>query len=60
MIAYIDPSVATYAVQALAGIAVAGGAVISVKLRKAKKKAAEKLNINADSRKEIEDEVEQF
>ncbi len=38
MIAYIDPSVATYAVQALAGIAIAGGAVLSVKLRKARKR----------------------
>lgn len=60
MIAYIDPSVATYAVQALAGIAVAGGAVLSVKLRKARKKAAEKLNIHTDAKKEVEDEVKEF
>lgn len=60
MIAYIDPSVATYAVQAIAGIVVAGGAVISVKLRKAKKKAAETLNIQTESRKEVEDDVEEF
>ncbi len=60
MIAYIDPSVATYAVQALAGIAVAGGAVLSVKLRKARKKAAEKLNIYTDGKKEVEDEVKEF
>ena len=29
IIAYIDPSVATYAIQAVAGIVVAGGAVLS-------------------------------
>ena len=60
MIAYIEPSVATYAVQALAGIAVAGGAVLSVELRKARKKAAEKLNIHADGKKEVEVEVNEF
>lgn len=60
IMAYIDPSVATYAIQAIVGIFVAGGAVISVIWRKAKKKVNQKLNIDENSKKEVEDEIEEI
>lgn len=55
---YIDPSVATYAIQAVAGIVIAGGAIFSVVWRKAKKNVNKKLNIDENRNKEVEDEVE--
>lgn len=59
ILAYIDPSVATYAIQAVAGIVIAGGAVISVMWRKARKKINNKLNIDENRNKEVEDEIEE-
>ena len=47
--AYIDPSVMTYAIQAVAGVAIAVGAVVVVLWRKAKKKVSEKLHIEEKS-----------
>ena len=35
---YIDPSVMTYAIQAIAGVIIAVGAFLGIYLRKAKKK----------------------
>ena len=55
---YIDPSVATYAIQAVAGIVIAGGAIFSVAWRKAKKNVNKKLNIDENRNKEVEDAVE--
>ena len=55
ILAYIDPSVTTYAIQAVAGILIAGGAVISVMWRKAKKKINNKLNIDENRNNEIEE-----
>ena len=60
ILAYIDPSVATYAIQAVVGIVVAGGAVISVMWRKAKKKMNQKLNIDENSKKEVEEEIKEI
>lgn len=57
---YIDPSVATYAIQAVVGIVVAGGAVISVVWRKAKKKVSKTLNIDENSKKEVEEEIQEI
>lgn len=57
-VAYIDPSVMTYAIQAGAGIAIAIGTVATLVWRKAKKKMSEKLNIQEYSTKEVEEEVE--
>lgn len=54
---YIDPSVMTYAIQAIAGVAIAVGAVVVLLWRKAKKKVAEKLNLEEKSIKETEEEV---
>ena len=43
---YIDPSVTTYLIQAIAGVVVAVGAVVGIYFRKAKKKVYEKLGID--------------
>ncbi|MBQ1279395.1 MAG: hypothetical protein IIY13_03090 [Clostridia bacterium] len=55
---YIDPSVMTYAIQAVAGVVIAISAVVVVLWRKAKKKVAEKLNLEEKSIKETEEEVQ--
>lgn len=55
--AYIDPSVTTYAIQAIAGVAIAVGAVGGIYWRKAKKKMNEKLGIDENRNKEVEDDV---
>ena len=47
---YIDPSVMTYAIQAIAGVIIAVGAFLGIYLRKAKKK----LNIDENRNKEVE------
>ena len=54
MIAYIDPSVMTYAIQAIAGVAIAVGAFITINYRKAKKKVSNKLGIDENKNKEVE------
>lgn len=55
---YIDPSVMTIAIQAIAGVAIAVGAFLAIHFRKAKKKLAEKLNIDENKNKEVEgDEI---
>ena len=56
-IAYIDPSVMTYSIQAIAGIAVAIGAVATVFWRRAKKKVSDKLGLDDVSKKEVEEEI---
>ena len=55
--AYIDPSTTTYIIQAVAGIAVAVGAFFMIYWRKAKRKIADKLHIDTDANKEVEDEI---
>jgi uncharacterized protein YoxC len=55
---YIDPSVMTYAIQAVAGVAIAVGAVVVLVFRKAKKKIGEKLNLEERSTKEVEEEIQ--
>ncbi|MBO4863872.1 MAG: hypothetical protein J5517_05880 [Eubacterium sp.] len=60
MLLYIDPSVTTYIIQAVAAIVIAGGAVISVVWRKAKKKVSKTLNIDENSKKEVEDEIQEI
>lgn len=58
MILYIDPSVMTYAIQAIAGIVIAVGAFIGIYFRKAKKKINEKMGIDENRNKEVEsDEI---
>jgi len=56
--AYLDPSVMTYAIQIVAGLAVALGAVVSVYWRKAKKLISQKFGIDENRNKEYEsDEI---
>ena len=55
---YIDPSVLTYAIQAVAGIAIAIGAAVGIYFRRAKKKLSDKLGIDENRNKEVEsDEI---
>ncbi len=56
--AYIDPSVVTYGVQAIAGIIIAVSAVVVVFWRRAKKKVTDKLGLEEKSKKEVEDEIQ--
>ena len=58
--AYIDPSVATYAVQAIAGVAVAVGAVAGIMIRKFKRMLHDKLGIDENANKEIEPNIEVY
>lgn len=51
---YIDPSVTTYIIQAVAGVAIAVGAVAGIYFRRAKKKMNEKLGIDENRGKEVE------
>lgn len=58
MILYIDPSVMTYAIQAIAGIVIAVGAFVGIYFRKAKKKINDKMGIDENRNKEVEsDEI---
>ena len=52
--AHIDPSVMTYTIQAVAGIAIAIGAAIGIYYRKMKKKVSDKLGIDENRNKEVE------
>lgn len=52
--AYIDPSVITYVVQAVAGVVIAVGAAVGIYWRKAKKKMNEKLGVDENKNKEVE------
>lgn len=56
--AYVDPSVVTTAVQVVAGVAVVVGAVVGVAWRRAKKKVQEKLGIDENAGKEVEEEIQ--
>ena len=58
--AYIDPSVMTYVIQVVAGIVVAVGAVVGVYWRKAKKKVQDKLGIDVNAKKEVEEDIVEF
>lgn len=52
--AYIDPSVMTYAIQAIAGVVIAVGAFLGIYFRKARKKINNKLGIDENRNKEVE------
>lgn len=56
--AYIDPSVMTYVIQAIAGVVIALGAVVGIYIRKAKKKVNDTLGLDENRNKEVEsDEI---
>ena len=52
--AYIDPSVMTYIIQAVAGIIIAVGAAVGIYWRRAKKKLNDSLGIDENRNKEVE------
>lgn len=60
LLLYIDPSVTTYLIQAIAGIVIAVGAGLAIYFRKAKKKMNEKLGIDENKNKEVESDDIQF
>ena len=55
--AYVDPSVMTYTIQALAGVAVALGAVAGVALRRTRKWIFKVLKIDENANKETEGDI---
>ena len=56
--AYIDPSVMTYVIQAVAGVIIAVGAAAGILIRRARKKINDKLGIDENRNKEVEtDEI---
>ena len=55
--AYLDPSVMTYTIQVVAGVVVAVGAVAGIYWRKAKKKVQDKLGIDENANKTVEEDV---
>ena len=57
MLSYVDPSVMSYTIQALAGVAIALGVVFGIVWRKVKRGANKALGRNENSGKEIEDEI---
>ena len=58
MFASIDPSVMSYTVQAIAGVAIALGVVLGVFWRKVKKGTNKVLRRDENSGKEVEEEIE--
>ena len=52
--AYVDPSVVTYAVQALAGIAVVAATVLGVAMRRTRRWLIKVLNIDENLKKEVD------
>ena len=58
VLAYVDPSVMTYTIQAVAGAIIALGAVIGVTWRVMKKKTQKVLKIDDNSKKEMEEDVQ--
>ena len=58
LFAYVDPSVMTDTIQAVAGVIIALGAVIGVTWRVMKKKTQKVLKIDENSKKEMEEDVQ--
>ena len=58
--AYLDPSVMTYTVQIIAGVVIAVSAVVGILWRRAKKKVQNKLGIDENAKKEVEDEIVEY
>ena len=60
MFAYIDPSVMSYTVQAIAGVAIALGVVFGVVWRKIKKGASKALGRDENAGKEVEEDIKEI
>ncbi len=59
-LAYVDPSVSSYLIQAIAGIVVAVGAFAAIYWRRARKKVRDRLGMEEREKKETEGEVRVF
>lgn len=57
MFAYIDPSVMSYTVQAVAGVVIASGVLFGVVWRKLKKGANKALGRDENAGKEVEEDI---
>jgi len=57
LLSYVDPSVMSYTVQAIAGVAIALGVVFGVIWRKVKRGANKVLKRDENAGKEVEDEI---
>lgn len=57
ILAYVDPSVMSYTIQAIAGVAIALGVVFGVAWRKVKRGANKALGRDENASKEVEDDV---
>ena len=57
IVAYIDPSVMSYTVQAVAGVAIASGVLFGVVWRKLKKGANKALGRDENAGKEVEEDI---
>ncbi|HJJ48599.1 MAG TPA: hypothetical protein O0X39_06400 [Methanocorpusculum sp.] len=55
--AYVDPSVMTYAIQAVAGVVIVVGVTVGVVWRRFKNKAKKALKIDESGKKELEEDV---
>lgn len=55
--AYLDPSVITIAFSAIAGVAVTIGAAVAVYYHRIRKKVNDKLGIDENAKKEVEEDV---
>ena len=60
MFAYIDPSVMSYTVQAIAGVAIALVVVFGVVWRKIKKGASKALGRDENAGKEVEEDIKEI
>ena len=57
MLSYVDPSVMSYTIQAIAGVVIALGVVVGVVWRKVKKGANKALGRDENAGKEVEEDV---
>ena len=57
MVAYIDISSVSYVIPLVVGIAVAIGSWVYIHFRRAKSKISEKLGIDENAGKEVEDDI---
>ena len=57
LLSYVDPSVMSYTVQAVAGVAIALGVVVGVVWRKVKRGTDRVLGRDENAGKEVEDEI---
>lgn len=57
---YLDPSAVTFTIQLVVGIVVAAGAAVGIILTKLKKKAKDKLGIDLEKKKEVEEDIVEY